>query len=620
MAGYRVLERQTPRKESPKTRYYYWDIESWGLNPKDPAFIMVMPEKRYHKKMKDEHFFKDGASMLEWIDKLPKTYNHVFYAHNGNKFDIYALFDTQALVDMPKLANPSTVYQFKYGKNVFFKDSLHLLSAPLASYGAKGITPKKFIDPKHPDYGNVDSITEQDVEYCRQDVAILKDAIKTLRSLYQEWTGMKNAQLPLTCASMAYRVWCARYWPKEWVFKTKSGKEKHMVAFQESASECAKDAFFGGRVMVFPNLEGVEVREVMSYDRNSMYPAEMLKPVPNPNVCFKADATIGRVHRLKKQGVPYWGRFVLKSKEDAELFLPSIENKKAFYLGKTFDGALMYPELNYALEHGWELVEVQELWRSEFIDLFKDYVEYFYNLRLEMKKVGDKREKFVKILLNSLFGKFGSKDRHERIEDKETLKKIMEADDWREHYDLKAWSNEHEDGFYLVSKEPTIKPRCQFFPIAASITSNARVELQRNIAQCQEQGFNVVYCDTDSVHLYDLGHKNPPFQIGSALGQWDLERPKGSTADTVPSAIYYERKAYTWKDEKGRRIKIKHKGVSESDGDLTKAQFNKSVRKYKTAKRRGLEAGVEVVTEKRSKKWFNDEVSTKKKEGVEGGS
>ena len=97
------------------------------------------------------------------------------------------------------------------------------------------------------------------------------------------------------------------------------------------------------------------------------------------------------------------------------------------------------------------------------------------------------------------------------------------------------------------------------------------------------------------------------------MGQWDLERPKGSTADVVPSAIYYERKAYTWKDQNGRRIKIKHKGVSKSDGDLTKAQTNVTVRKYKTAKRRGLESGVEVHTVNKSKKWFNEnEVSEKK--------
>ena len=96
-----------------------------------------------------------------------------------------------------------------------------------------------------------------------------------------------------------------------------------------------------------------------------------------------------------------------KWKEEGELFLPAIVNKKAFYLGKAFDGALMYPELNYALENGWELVEVKELWRSEGIELFKEYVEYFYNLRLEMKKNGDQREKFCKVLLNSLFGKFG---------------------------------------------------------------------------------------------------------------------------------------------------------------------------------------------------------------------
>jgi len=63
----------------------------------------------------------------------------------------------------------------------------------------------------------------------------------------------------------------------------------------------------------------------------------------------------------------------------------------------------MWPEINYALEHGWDLIAVHELYRSEPLRPFAEYVEFFYSLRLEMKAGGDRREKFVKILLNSLY-------------------------------------------------------------------------------------------------------------------------------------------------------------------------------------------------------------------------
>ena len=605
--SFRTIRRQMPRRMPSNVRVYYWDIESWGLNPKNVAFMMVMPEKRYHKRMKDEYLFKTGQEMLEWVDSLPKSFHHIFYAHNGNAFDIYALFDAHQLADMKKLANPSTVFSFEYRKNVIFRDSRHLLSAPLSAYGAKGITPKKFIDSQDPDFGNIESITPEDVDYCRLDVVILRDALVTLRTLYREWCGKRDADLPLTAASMAYRVWCSRFWPQEWVWEgRKKDKVFYSATFPDAANECAKRAFYGGRVMVFPGLAGERLNNVMSYDRNSMYPAEMLNQIlPNADKVFKAQPSVGRVHRLKRTGSPYWGHFVLEARKDADLFLPQMVEKKAFYLGKSFDGALMWPEVNYALDNGWDLKEVKELWRSEPIEPFREYVDFFYSLRLEMKANGDRREKFVKILLNSLYGKFGSKDRHERIEDKESIERIMLEDDWRDRYEVKPWSNlEHETGFYLVSLEATIRPQCNFFPIAAAITSHARVNLQSNISAAQREGFKVAYCDTDSIHFYDLTPgERPPISIGSDLGEWDLERPKGSNDDVVHEAVYYERKAYTWKDRQGNPLKVKHKGVSESDGDLTKPQKNVSVRKYKMAKRRGLEAGVEVVTMKKSKKW-----------------
>jgi len=614
MSNYRTLRAQFPTSKKENVRFYYWDIESWGLNPANPAFIVVMPQERYTKRMPKEWVFYDGSSMREWIDSLPKGFNHVFYAHNGNNFDIYALFDVEELVSMKKIASDSTIYTFFYGQNVLFRDSYHLLQAPLKTYGAKGITPKKFIDSNHPQYGDVDSINDDDLNYCRLDVQILRDAMNTLRGLYQEWSGRMNAELPLTSASLCYRVFCSKYWPNEWVW-TKPDTEKvfYSATFLNEANECAKNAYYGGRVMVFPNVEGVELQNVMSFDRNSMYPSEMLKPLPNPDSVFKAEPTIGRVHRLKKDGSPYWGEFVLEADSNAELFLPQMVNGKAEYLGKSFDGFLMYPELNYALEHGWTLKEVRTLYRSRPLIVFEEYVNYFYNLRLEMKKNKDPRQSFVKILLNALYGKFGSKDRCERIEGTDEISLILEREDWREHYELKGWTLEPDDGFYLVGLEPTIKPKCNFFPIASAITSYARVELQKTISKCQNNGLKVAYCDTDSVHIYDLKEgQKIPIDIGGELGQWDLERPKDFEKDFVPKAIYYERKAYSWFDEKGKPFKIKHKGVSESDGDLTKAQFNKSVRKYKTAKRRGLEAGVEVITEKRSKRWYNENNSETK--------
>lgn len=609
---YRSIYEQKASSFKTKVRFYYWDIESWSLNPSKCAFIIVKAERAYDEETPEFwQFMTDSESsagdyMFEWLKTLDEDIRHIFYAHNGNKFDIYALFEAYELRDMEKLGGGSTIYEFKMNKSVWFRDSYHLLNAPLSSYGAKGVTPQKFIDEEHPDFENMDSITQEDIDYCILDVDILRDAIVNLRKEYREWTETPTADLPMTSASLAYRVWCHFAYPDEWGFWDKKGKYRYQVAYLNKANECGAKCFYGGRVQVYDGFAGREIENVMSFDRNSMYPAEMVdKPFPDPANTWEANSTISRVRRLLKSDDLFWGEFVLEATSpDAQLFLPVMENGKANYTRRRFEGFLMNPEVEYALNNGWELLEVRELYRSKPIYIFKEFIEYFYSERLKLKAKGDNRQAFYKLVMNSTFGKFGSKDRFERIENYEDVEAIMELDDWFEYFNAKSWSK-YTTEFYLEAKEATIRPRCTFYPISAICTSYARVELQKRVHQFQKDGFEVVYTDTDSIHVHNLKEDDSiPIPIGKALGEWDYEFPKGWSSGWIPKAIYWERKAYTWFGHDGKPIKIKHKGVSESDGDLTKEQMNRSVMKYKTALRRNTKSGVEVKTPKRSKKYF----------------
>ena len=114
----------------------------------------------------------------------------------------------------------------------------------------------------------------------------------------------------------------------------------------------------------------------------------------------------------------------------------------------------------------------------------------------------------------------------------------------------------------------------------------------------------MVYCDTDSVHIHNIDDlENIPLDIGKDLGQVDWEFAKDFEG-IIPKGIYWERKAYVWFDDEGKKLKIKHKGVSESDGDLTKEQFNISVIQPRTAMRRNIQSGYENVVPKRSSRYY----------------
>ena len=56
---------------------------------------------------------------------------------------------------------------------------------------------------------------------------------------------------------------------------------------------------------------------------------------------------------------------------------------------------------------------------------------FFYELRMRLKAAGDSREHFIKVApMNSLYGKFGQRDKLERIEDVEGINKIIQEDGW----------------------------------------------------------------------------------------------------------------------------------------------------------------------------------------------
>ena len=610
---YRTMRRLNPKKQAKKNRYYYWDIESFGLNPRNAPLIIVRPEKQYARHMQEEYIFNSPQEMRDWVDNLPKTKKHIFYAHNSSKFDTLALYTADEIADSPKVMAGSVIYTLRPKKHLEFRDSWHILSARLKAYGAKGITPQKFIDENHEDFGNWDSITEEDIEYCRQDVKILKEAIVTMREAYRDWVGHDSADLPLTSASLAFRVWCAKSWPEDWSYVSKkTGKTYYSVTFPDESNEAGKKAYYGGRVEVFPGFDGQVLRNVMSGDRNSMFPAEMRSQVfPDPNKVFVANPTKGRLYRARHSGMPYWGHVVLRATRYSELFLPSYVDGKLNYRQKKYDGYLMYPEINYALDNGWELEEVKELHVAKPCNHFKNHVEHFYKLRKMLQLDDDPRQLFIKIgPLNSLYGKFGQRDRCERVEDTKTMNRICSKPNWRDEYDVHFWTADENSKSYLVAKNPSTPSTNTFFPWAAAVTSYARVSLQSSISKCERAGFEVVYCDTDSIHIHNIENLDDiPLDIGKDLGQWGWEYPTDKNGDKlcdiVPQAKYWERKAYVWMLDNGKKIKIKHKGVSDSDGDLTKEQVNRSVINYRTALRRGLESGYEMKTVKRSRKWYN---------------
>ena len=52
---------------------------------------------------------------------------------------------------------------------------------------------------------------------------------------------------------------------------------------------------------------------------------------------------------------------------------------------------------------------------------------------------------------------------------------------------------------------------------------------------CRNSGLDVVYCDTDSVHVCGLESLDQiPVEIGKKLGEWDYEFAKNMPDEIIP--------------------------------------------------------------------------------------
>jgi hypothetical protein len=171
-------------------------------------------------------------------------------------------------------------------------------------------------------------------------------------------------------------------------------------------------------------------------------------------------------------------------------------------------------------------------------NLFADFVTRWYGIRQRAIRKGDTGLAYVcKILMNSLYGKFGQREEGWTLyllPRDELLARLQRGEEIKEMGE-----------FVLIMEQR--HNETTFVGIAAYITAAARTVLYRYITEAEARGGYVWYCDTDSVHV--SGAELP---VSDDLGAVKHEY-------TGP-ASYAGKKLYALGD------KLKHKGVSKRAG------------------------------------------------------
>lgn len=289
-----------------------------------------------------------------------------------------------------------------------------------------------------------------------------------------------------------------------------------------------RKSYKGGVVQVNPNIQGKEVYNGHSFDKNSMYPWAMLKPMPcgvplffNGEYKYDADyplyiQCIDCEFRVKdgylptiqiKNNMSYVeNQYITESAEKTRLYLTNVD------LQLFFDH---YDVYDYRFINGWKFKKVD--------GIFEPYVKKWYDLKAVSK--GANRQ-IAKLMLNAFYGKTASRT-HIRS-------KIPYLD---------------ENGVVRYKLTPEEEKEPVYTAVASFITSYGRDSVIRS-AQAfggTAKDSHFCYMDTDSVHVVGISVEDCEKIIevdNKKLGAWKHEY-SFTRAKYLRQKCYIEETEYT---------------------------------------------------------------------------
>jgi len=479
------------------------------------------------------YYFSELSDLYDFI----KNNEGIYYAHNGGKYDfLFLLEEMNNRNDKCKLiCSNSSIIQLHIGFSEL-RDSLIILPCGLQKLATTFLSEKK-----------------EELIFTKKGLKkrVYKDCdiLKRILEKYRDYLKIKlNSEIKLTLASTALFTF-----RKNFMEKKKFEKQNFAVMNK------IYNGYYGGRTEIY-RFRG---ENLYYYDINSMYPYCATMDLPTP---FKKPYISSK---LKDSYIDKYCLFIdgiFDVQEDYITQLPYRHNKKIYFPFGKISGTYALPDLKISLENNnIKIVKINEVIIYEKSDILKGYMLKLYNIR---KKCNDKTEKYIlKILLNSLYGKFAQRINKSSIIINPEHKRIIEEkliilDEIRDIYVKQG----------KIYTPDFIQPQ-----LSAYITSLARELLYKEMLKIQE---HIYYCDTDSIFT-DIKIKT-----SNEIGFFKLEK-------TIKNANFYLPKLYkliTIEDEEIEKTKGfgKEKGLFDRLIKKETIDYNKGIYTFKTCLRRSF--------------------------------
>jgi hypothetical protein len=459
---------------------------------------------------------KMAKYIIEDIIKNNKHKNNTFYYGHATAYDFYGIFsdylDKGEIINLEGKYKIETfsIYPFiayfidiKTNKTIgYFLDSMSFYRSSLSEVGDLLNFKKLKMPQEIKMIGELHQYLKRDCEIVLQAMLKVKQDINDLGFYPKKFLTSGNVSIT------AFLTHCTKN-NLRYIFQ-KKGR-----TFQGKHIKEIRGAYRGGRCECFQ--KGF-FKDCIKLDVNSEYPYIMQKmEFPNLNSEFKVKGKRAKDY-LKMIGVM-----------KCSITAPSKEKLRYAYLPIRFGGYVHFPherelngmwttlEIRKALKLGYTLnnIEWGVFYKTSEINPFKKYIQLLYDKK--SKSQGAEKQVY-KLLLNSLYGKWGQEN---KIKEFKNIK--------RKEYDYhleKGWEfvKTSKEGYLIkLEKESTI-PRYANVMISLLITAEARNYLWENMMKIPTE--ELIYVATDCLlfkpkDLYNLKKYN--IYIGKKIGAFKIE-------------------------------------------------------------------------------------------------
>jgi hypothetical protein len=552
--------------------------------------------------------YKDSKDLILTALKsiLVRKYNgYNIYIHNMAKFDIIFLLkylvklgEVQPIIHNGRIITINLNFGRDLEYKLQFKDSYLILLASLAKLtkgfmvkNLKSIFPFLFVSEDNLNYigevpgfkyfgdkiklseyndyisqfNNNWNLRDETIRYCEIDCISLHQVIYKFTELIFNLFG-KNVHHYPTLPSLAFAI-----------FRSSFMFENSIPQLSGKIGKDIRQGYTGGAVdMYIP-----KGKNIYCYDVNSLYPFVMKEypmPVGKPTL-FEGD-----IRKIDPQAFGFFFCEIIAPDNIKHPILQThvkVNNmiRTVAPLGQWKD-MIFSAEMDNAMKFGYKF---NILWGYKFDKayIFKDYVEFLYNFRIDYLK-SDPLNYIAKILLNSLYGRFGMDDNFSEIN---IIHKDYITDFENRFFDLITDKLELDDYFLLETKisenilgdeESTHNINVA---IAAAITAYARIHMSQFK---NNPNFTLYYSDTDSAYF---DKPLPDYMLSDKiLGKMKLEY-------ICKNVIFLAPKVYCLETIDGKII-YKAKGLKH-EVELTMSDFKTLLNK-------------DAVLQKHQSKWFRN--------------